>query len=319
MALLRLEAASGAASAAAALGGVSVVARAGGDKDKSLGKGGSGVATAGGETLVVDVAVLGAVCKRYQRHDATREDVIKRCREPQKVAKSSVYALQRSEPDKAAAQLEACAASLNAIHAELLASSPRCDAISRPANRQAPVPSAPPAPLLVTIPPLTCPPPSRLHSLRQSGSFLAVVEEYLEGWLLLAFVRERRLPSLPETQRRAGLAFEVTVAEYLGGAFDLTGEAVRLAVRAAGAQDRPQLGACLALVDTINEGAYALPNLPHGLQKKLGANRSALAKLEALWYEQALVAAGRPKGRPVDAPTVPNADGDGGTADIADE
>jgi len=37
-------------------------------------------------------------------------------------------------------------------------------------------------------------------------------------------------------QTDSGLQFEISVAEYLGGVFDLTGEVVRIAVRSAGAQ-----------------------------------------------------------------------------------
>jgi hypothetical protein len=93
MALLRLQAASGAASAAAALGDTPSPA---GGRGNKAGAGEGGQAMANGEALVVDVAALQAVCERYQRHDATREDLIKRCREPQKVAKSSIYALVSS-------------------------------------------------------------------------------------------------------------------------------------------------------------------------------------------------------------------------------
>lgn len=132
MALLRLQAASGAASALSRVPGVSVAdvdnARGGeesGGVGNARGGAGGGVVATAGEARVVDMVALGAVRERYQRHDATREEVIKRCREPQKVAKSSIYALHRGEPDKAAALLNSCAKGLNAIHAEALASSPR--------------------------------------------------------------------------------------------------------------------------------------------------------------------------------------------------
>jgi len=37
-------------------------------------------------------------------------------------------------------------------------------------------------------------------------------------------------------------------------------------------QDKARLGSCLALVDAINEGTLALPNLPSGLIKKVRAH-----------------------------------------------
>ena len=56
---------------------------------------------------LIDVAALEAAREAYSALDAAREALIKKCREPQKLAKQSIFALQRGDPAGGARQLAA--------------------------------------------------------------------------------------------------------------------------------------------------------------------------------------------------------------------
>merc|ERR1719401_1201883 len=93
---------------------------------------------------------------------------------------------------------------------------------------------------------------------------------------------------------------------------DLTGEVGRLAIRSTqrGRRAVGEVELCLACVDAVHTGAKALPYLPMGLGKKMGALRGTLGKIEGALYELALLS----QGLRVQAPTAGDAGGEDGAA-----
>ncbi|GMH95191.1 hypothetical protein TrVE_jg12933 [Triparma verrucosa] len=65
-------------------------------------------AAASGEASFLDMSELAAIKTRYEGYDATRELVIKKCREIQKAAKNSIFAMHRGDLKKAKSLIETC-------------------------------------------------------------------------------------------------------------------------------------------------------------------------------------------------------------------
>ncbi|CAK0889713.1 unnamed protein product, partial [Prorocentrum cordatum] len=206
------------------------------------------------EQGAVDLGLLSAIKRRYDQYDTVREQVIKRSRDVLKSAKNAVFALQRDDFKKADALIQQCSGYATAIFADAVQGAP---------------------------------------SLR-GGGFAAALEELVEALLYRAYRKDRRLLSRKEVQEDSGLSFELSVAEYLGGLTDLTGEVVRLAVRSAGrgreAVGDVELG--LACVDAVYAGIQSLPFLPGSLGKKVWPLKASLQKIEGVLYELALLSEG---------------------------
>lgn len=203
---------------------------------------------------VVNLAVLKEIKERYDHFDSLREQMLKRSRDVLKGAKGAIFALQRDDLQKADTMLNQCAKDAGGIYKELIARSP---------------------------------------SLRVSA-FGAALEELAEALAYRAFRREKRLLGMKELQEASGLPFSFTVQEYLGGLMDLTGEVARFAVRSAsrGRQGVEDVELSLACVDAVYTGLQELPQLPHGLGKKMGTLKGTLTKIEGILYELALLSRG---------------------------
>jgi len=204
--------------------------------------------------LAVDLGRIAQIKLRYDRFDAMREQVLKRARDVIKSAKNAVYGLQRADFRKADSDLRQCAKDANTIYKDIVSEAP----------------------------------------VLRGGLFSAALEEMCEALAYRAFRKDRRLLSREELQAKSGLDFTITISEYLGGLMDLTGEVTRLAIRSAsrGRDATQDVEACLACVDAVYTGAQALPVLPPGLGKKMGALKGALSKIEGALYELALLSQG---------------------------
>lgn len=205
--------------------------------------------------------MLSAIKVRYDRFDKLREDTLKRSRDIIKSAKNAIFSLQRGTLNKADAEIAAAVRVAVAVHQDLVSHTP---------------------------------------SLRR-GLFSAAMEELAEAVAYRAFRFEHRMLSRAELQAASGLPFPVTLVEYLGGMFDLTGEVCRLAVRSAqaGHKATQDVERCLACVDGFCASLQRLSSLPGGLGKKVGALRGSQTKIEGVLYELALLTRG---GMKVQAP-----------------
>jgi predicted translin family RNA/ssDNA-binding protein len=215
---------------------------------------------------VLDTARIGQIKTRYDEFDKKRETVIKRSRDVIKSAKNAIYALQRGNFKKADADLGSAAREAGVLYEEIVRTSP---------------------------------------ALR-GGLFSASMEELCEALLLRAFLQDRRLLSHPEVQSSSGLTtLQLSVTEYLGGVLDLTGEVCRIAVRSVsrGREATPEVQACLRCLDAVSTNFELLSVLPGDLDKKMGALRSSLQKVETVLYELSLLSQSM---RPEPAEPLPN-------------
>ena len=140
---------------------------------------------------------LEALKGRMEHRDELRESLIKKCRDGQKAAKQSIYALHRGDRNKAETLMQQCAVS---IKEELL-------------------------PIVEEEPPL------------RSGSFANVVEEFVEAKLFSAFLTfdasaegssgsssSKPSGTLLPPEHFATALIPLEPDEYVGGLCDLTGE-----------------------------------------------------------------------------------------------
>ncbi|CAE7211548.1 TSN [Symbiodinium natans] len=202
----------------------------------------------------LDLESIGAIKLTYDDFDERREQVMKQSRDVVKAAKNAIYALHRSDKQRADEQLKLCAEKANSIHASFAALSP---------------------------------------TLRL-GFFSGALEELAEALAYRAFRLDGKLLSVEEMQEASGLHFPMLLAEYLGGLMDLTGEVGRLAIRTASRGRRGQdvIKDCLACVQAIYDGVSLLPFLPGSLGKKISPLKSTLGKIEQVLYELALLSQG---------------------------
>ena len=238
-------------------------------------------AAAAAPAPLVDVEALEAAREAYAALDAAREAVIKKCREPQKLAKQAIFALQRGDSTGGRRQLEAARKLARAVLAEDVATNP---------------------------------------ALRQQGALKGMLEELAEAALFEAWMRgadaaaaasaaatadadaDAAASSHPLLLRgdEALLGSELQPAEYLGGVCDLVGEIGRYAVRRATERDAAAVRASLGTAVAVQSAMLALgSSAPKGLHKKADALRTAVRKLEQLLYELSLV---ERSGRVRDAP-----------------
>eukprot|EP00933_Yihiella_yeosuensis_P031791 TRINITY_DN25410_c0_g1_i2.p1 TRINITY_DN25410_c0_g1~~TRINITY_DN25410_c0_g1_i2.p1 ORF type:complete len:566 (-),score=114.01 TRINITY_DN25410_c0_g1_i2:76-1734(-) len=200
------------------------------------------------------VGLLSEVKLRYDHFDSQREEVMKKSRDVIKAAKNAIYALHREDWKKADSELKAAAAQANEIYENLAKDSP----------------------------------------ILRSGFFSAALEELAEALAYREYRSETKLLSLPDLQACSGLAFSLTLPEYLGGIMDLTGEVGRVAIRSAsqGKKGKDEIEACLACVEAVYDSIQILPYLPDSLGKKIGPLKNTMSKIEQVLYELALLSQG---------------------------
>lgn len=215
--------------------------------------------------ILLPVDELGELRKRMEHRDDLREKLIKNCRDGQKAAKQTIFALHRGDRKKAGrllAQCESC------IRKDLL-------------------------PIVTEEPPL-----------RSGGSFMGVLEEYAEAKLFSVWLfgkdgsSKRGELLLPED-------FEVPLSpeEYLGGLCDLTGEIGRFAVQRGTARDTDAVKLSLFTNSCILNAVQTLERLPGGTGKKMDQLRRSVEKIERMLYEMSLSeATGRKVSTSADAP-----------------
>lgn len=189
--------------------------------------------------------------KRMEHRDELRETLIKKCRDGQKAAKQSIFALHRGDRKKAASLLLDCE---KYITEDLL-------------------------PIVKEEPPL------------HLGSFSNVMEEYAEGKMFYAwlFGKDDGVESpkgdllLPED-----FTIHLEPAEYLGGLCDCTGEIGRYAVQRGTARDIDAVKLCLASNASILNTMQSMERLPGNISKKMDMLRRSVEKLERMLYELSL-------------------------------
>jgi len=201
---------------------------------------------------------LTALRQRYEHRDTLREDLIKRCRDGQKAAKQSIYALHRGDAEKAKNLLNQCE---SCIQKDLL-----------PTVQEEP-------------------------QLRY-GSFANLLEEYAEGKLFYAwmFGNTETVPMSPHSGNPAAVLllpneFQPIVLEdmeYLGGLCDLTGEVGRFAVQKATARDEHGVKLCLQTNKAILTAIQSMERTPQKLSKKMDQLCKSVEKLERILYELSL-------------------------------
>ena len=186
-------------------------------------------------------------------YDAKRELVIKRCRDVQKLSKQSIFSLHRGQMAKARQQLDTAVEKACAISAEF-------EFESEPQLR--------------------------------SGSFQNAMEEWVEGRLFEEWLKtgEQSILSAAELSAELPSPLKMTEEEYLGGLVDFTGEIGRWAVLKATGRDRDAVVRALS-ADLLVEAALIElgTSVPSRMQKKAGALKNNVKKLEHVLYELSLL------------------------------
>lgn len=206
-------------------------------------------------TMLLPLDSLQALQSRMVYRDDLRESLIKKCRDGQKAAKQSIFALHRGDKEKALELLTECH---NGIVNELL-------------------------PIVVEEP------------LLRNGSFANVLEEYVEGKLFCAWLYGKDYGRDVESDQPSGTVlkpedFDIALepAEYLGGLCDLTGEVGRYAVQRGTARDVRGVQLCLETNTSIYTALQAIGRLPQGIPKKMDQLRYSVEKIERMLYEMSL-------------------------------
>jgi len=231
--------------------------------DGSSGRGGPKRQKRGSSLLPEDD--LKALRDRMVHRDELRETLIKQCRDGQKGAKQSIFALHRGDLDRARQLLAQCKSCI-------------VDKLSPIAKEEPP--------------------------LRTSGSFSGVMEEYVEAVLFAAWLHGRDWNDTMSTngggdkqltQRPSGVLlkpddFDVPLEldEYFGGLCDLTGEIGRYAVQRGTARDEDGVKLCLGTCGMIWRALQTMERLPGGIGKKMEPLQRCVEKLERMLYEMSL-------------------------------
>jgi len=199
---------------------------------------------------------LEALHKRMERRDELRERLIKRCRDGQKAAKQSIFALHRNDKKRAEKLIDECE---ECIKNDLL-------------------------PIVEEEPRL------------RYGSFSNVLEELVEARLLYAWLFGKdgndECPS-GTMLTITDFAIHLEPEDYLGGICDLTGEVGRFAVQRGTARDTKGVQMCLEANLSVLLSLQSLSRFPSGggLGKKMDPLRRSVEKLERMKYEMSLVEA----------------------------
>ena len=203
--------------------------------------------------LLLPVSDLEAVRLKMVSYDAKREQVIKRCRDVQKLSKVSIFSLHRNEKEKARKQLNDAMCKAQSISLEFSFS---------------------------TEPEL------------RSGSFQNAMEEWVEGRLFEHWLDTDGIHILTpdELQSELTAPLKMTSEEYLGGLVDFTGEIGRWAVLKATQRDKVAVEKALAADLTVEVAMIHLGTcMPGKMNKKSSALRNNVKKLEHVLYELSLL------------------------------
>lgn len=207
---------------------------------------------------------ISALRERMDHRDKLREKLIKTCRDGQKAAKQSIFAMHRGDAERAAKLLKDCE---NCVTNDLL-------------------------PILKEEPTL------------RYGSFACVLEEYVEGKLFYTWLygdgdddgENNDAAKGGSNQRAVGkillpdeIPLKISTDDYLGGLGDLTGEIGRFAVARGTARDKESVKLCLDSNKAVQLTIKMLGKLPRGMQKKVGMVNKSVEKLERVLYEQSLM------------------------------
>lgn len=213
-----------------------------------------------GGASIIPKKEIEAIRERMDHRDKLREDLIKKCRDGQKAAKQSIFALHRGDAARASKLLSDCE---KCVADDLL-------------------------PILMEEP-----------TLRQ-GSFAGVLEEYVEGKLFYHWLYgiegngESMKGSLPEKAAGTilepeGIPLQISTEDYLGGLCDLTGEIGRFAVARGTARDKEGVKLCLDSCKSVYMTIKMLGKLPRNVSKKVSMVSKTVEKLQRVFYEQNLM------------------------------
>jgi len=203
---------------------------------------------------------IASLRERLDYRDKLRESLIKQCRDGQKAAKQSIFAMHRGDAKKASKLLNDCE---KCIKNDLI-------------------------PILEKEPTL------------RHGSFSGVLEEYVEGKLFYSWLHGDDEGNGGNTMDKAvGKILlpddfklnQISTEDYLGGLCDLTGEIGRFAVARGTARDKESVKMCLEANKSIYMTLKMLGKLPKNISKKVGMVSKSVEKLERLLYEQSLIEA----------------------------
>jgi len=198
---------------------------------------------------------LESLRKRMELRDNLREKLIKLCRDGQKAAKQSIFALHRNDKEKAESLLLKCE---TCIQEHLL-------------------------PIIEEEP-----------QLRNSGSFSGVLEEYVEGKLFHTWLYGKdddgggEDGAAGELLHMEDFLFQLKPAEYLGGLCDLTGEVGRYAVQRGTVRDLNGVKLVLHTNQLILQSIQTMERTPSYTNKKMDQVRRSVEKLERMLYELSL-------------------------------
>ena len=196
-------------------------------------------------------AEFAAVRSRMEHRDKLRERLIKTCRDGQKAAKQSIFALHRGDTQKALKLLNDCE---KCVTSDLM-------------------------PILHEEPEL------------RGGSFSGVLEEYVEGYLFYSWLGDEEKKNEPSGKvlESASLPLLVSPEEYLGGLCDLTGEVGRYAVAKGTKRDKTSVQLCLETNKSVYNSLRLIGRLPSFLGKKKNTLKISVEKLERMMYELSLM------------------------------
>ena len=202
---------------------------------------------------------LEALRLRMERRDELREKLIKRCRDGQKAAKQSIFALHRGDKAKSEKLIQECESCITSDLNPIIEEEP---------------------------------------SLRY-GSFSNVLEELVEAKLFYAWLHgkdgsteEASSPS-GTILSISDFCIDLEPEDYLGGICDLTGEVGRYAVQQGTSRNTKAVTLCLETNLSILLSLQGLSRFPSGgsLGKKMNPLRMSVEKLERMLYELSLVEA----------------------------
>uniref|UniRef100_A0A7S1D4M2 Translin n=1 Tax=Cyclophora tenuis TaxID=216820 RepID=A0A7S1D4M2_CYCTE len=189
---------------------------------------------------------------RMEYRDELREKLIKMCRDGQKAAKQSIFALHRGDRKMAENLLQQCE---TCIDRSLL-------------------------PIATEEPPL-----------RYAGSLTGVLEEYVEAKQFHVWLFGKDGSSTEATGDLLlpdEFSVDLTPEEYLGGLCDVTGEIGRFAVQRGTVRDTDGVRLCLRTNSSIWNALQTLERVPGSIGKKMDAMRLSVEKLERILYEMSL-------------------------------
>jgi len=202
---------------------------------------------------------LEALRLRMERRDELREKLIKRCRDGQKAAKQSIFALHRGDKKKSEELIQECE---SCILSDLL-------------------------------------PIIKEEGTLRYGSFSNVLEELVEAKLFYSWLygkdgsNEASSPSGTILSISDFNTIDLEPEDYLGGICDLTGEVGRYAVQQGTSRNAQAVTLCLETNLSILLSLQGLSRFPSGgsLGKKMNPLRMSVEKLERMLYELSLVEA----------------------------